>query len=359
MNRLLSSTIPEMFKGFSEPPRVISEEDYPDFYGIVVSALNGILVNLILLIIFVIEGGYFLASLSITGIIFWLTAMRFAYSGHFSAAIFVGMFEMMFHVGVVVSVIGLAYGGQLILWASIAYAAFSYHKNKMITRIVSYACLIEMAALYAFVPQFTEFTAFENYREFIFVLLTLCSAIPLMTVLMFIKSVQIRDRKQLQNHANFDPLTGLFNRGFFDTLLEYDRDTLSNGGGPFCVCLADIDYFKKVNDEYGHDVGDEVLIEVANIISGNLRKSDAVCRWGGEEFAIILRRCDMSDGPQVIQKIRKTIASKVLSSAEIKVTMSFGLILAEQDEATDALIKRADRLLYTAKENGRNQLVSG
>ena len=350
---------PDAFTDLAAPPKHISEEDYPDFYGIVVSAICGVIVNVILFFLFTLEAYYFLASLSISGIIFWLLAYHFAYKGQFGLAIFVGIFEMMLHVGLIVSQIGSGYGGQLILWASIAYAAFSYHQHKHLARILSYLCLLEMAALYAFVPTRTDFTGFENYQDAIFILLTLCSALPLVTALVLIKSVQIRDRNRLQNQANFDSLTGLFNRGFFDTLLEYDRDTLSNGGGPFCVCLADIDHFKKVNDNYGHDVGDEVLKKVATIINENLRKSDAVCRWGGEEFAIILRRCNMHDGPAVIQKIRQAIASEPMTSANINITMSFGLILAEQDEATDSIIKRADNLLYIAKENGRNQLISG
>lgn len=355
----MSKLIKSLMDALSEPPRLIKEEDYPDFYGITISAMCGISVNIILLLLFVFEAHYFLASLSISGMIFWSLAFYFGYKGRFGLAIFIGMFEMMFHVGFIVNEIGIDYGGQLILWAAIAYAAFSYHKHRALALVFSFACLFEMAALYAFVPPRTDFIAFESYREFIFIILTLCSAVPLMTVLLIIKSVQIRDRKKLQNQANFDSLTGLFNRGFFDTLLAYDRDTLSNGGGPFCVCLADIDYFKKVNDKYGHDVGDEVLKEVALIISNNLRKSDAVCRWGGEEFAIILRRCTTKDSPDVIQKIRKAICEQPISSAKITVTMSFGLIMANENEATDSLVKRADNLLYTAKKNGRNQVISG
>jgi diguanylate cyclase (GGDEF)-like protein len=350
---------PDAFTDIAAPPKHIHEEDYPDFYGIMVSAICGIIVNIILFILFAQEAYYFLASLSISGVLFWLLAYHFAYKGRFGSAIFVGMFEMMMHVALIVSQIGSGYGGQLILWAAIAYAAFSYHQNKHLARILSYLCLLEMAALYAFVPTDTDFAGFKSYQDAIFILLTLCSALPLMTTLVLIKAVQIRDRNKLQNQANFDSLTGLFNRGFFDTLLEYDRDTLSNGGGPFCVCLADIDHFKKVNDNFGHDVGDEVLKRVAKIINDNLRKSDAVCRWGGEEFAIILRRCNMTAGPAVIQKIRQAIASEPMTAQNINITMSFGLILAEQDEATDSIIRRADNLLYIAKQNGRNQLISG
>jgi diguanylate cyclase (GGDEF)-like protein len=359
MSNSLLSRANYVIASLTTPPRKIAKEDYPDFYGITLSAICGIIVNLILFFVFSLEQAYFLASLSVSGTIFWLIAIRFAVHGRFGLAIIVGMFEMMFHIGIVVSQIGTTYGGQLILWAAIAYAAFSYHNHKNIARILCYACLFEMALIYAFVPEKTQFTNFEDYSEFIFVLLTLCSAIPLMTVLLFIKSVQIKDRKALQIQANHDELTGLFNRGFFDTLLEYDRDTLSIGGGPFCVCLADIDYFKKINDRHGHDVGDEVLKEVSTLISAHLRKSDAVCRWGGEEFAIILRRCNMQDAPEVIQKIRKTIASTPLSSQQIAVTMSFGLILAEQNETSDELMKRADKVLYKAKKNGRNQVFCG
>ncbi|WP_395339663.1 GGDEF domain-containing protein [Ningiella sp. W23] len=340
-----------------EPPSNIEQGDYPDFYGITVSAVSGFVVNAILLLGFLSAQHYMLAALSISGAIAWVVVLVLAQKGQFTLAICVGMLEMMLHTGFIVTQIGTAYGGQLILWAAIAYAAFTASDKKHYTRILSYLCLVEMVLLYTLVPERTAFTAFEQYIGAIFIVLTLCSSTPLMTVLLFIKSEQIRDSKRLRFEANHDSLTRLFNRGFFDTLLDYDRNTLASGGGPFCICLADIDHFKRVNDEHGHDVGDEVLVDIATLISQHLRKSDAVCRWGGEEFAIILRRCNMDDAPLVIEKIRNAINSAPISSENLSITMSFGLVQASQNESTDSLIKRSDALLYQAKSQGRDQLV--
>jgi diguanylate cyclase (GGDEF)-like protein len=346
------------FSFIKEAPKHIARADHPDYFGILISALAGIVVNIILFFVFAWESHYFLASFCISGIGFWSLSAYWVRQGKFTQAVNIGVFEMMFHVAIIVTQIGTEYGGQMVLWSAVAFASFNTSTNRRLTATVGMLCLIEIALLYAFVPKYTGFESYREYLHFIFIVLTLCSALPLMTVLMSIKSVQIRQQKSLQVQANHDGLTGLFNRGFFDTLLEYDRDTLSTGGGPFCICLADIDYFKKVNDQYGHDSGDEVLKKVSEVISNNLRKSDAVCRWGGEEFAIILRRCKLDDAPAVIEKIRLAICEEPMTKHELNVSMSFGLIIAREEESTESLIKRADKLLYQAKASGRNCVIT-
>ncbi|MFC4701962.1 GGDEF domain-containing protein [Glaciecola siphonariae] len=349
--------MPSAAKRLFTVPEGVDAQDYPEYFGILVAALSGLVVNFILFVAFAYINMFFLMSLSVSGALFWSMAIYFVRKKRFVAAVNIGVFEMMFHVGIMVWIVGTVYGAQLILWPAVVYAAFSINKNKLQTKLMGYLCLIELAALYALVPEQTNVRPFENYASLIFLISTVCSAIPLMIVLLSIKSVQIRQRKQLQYRANYDNLTKLFNRGFFDTLLEYDNKTLADGGGPFCVCLADIDHFKSINDEHGHKIGDQVLVEIATILNRNLRKSDAVCRWGGEEFAIILRRCELSSALPVIEKLKNLIASTTFSSERLTVTLSYGLIQANEAETSDGLIKRADVLLYKAKRRGRDCIV--
>lgn len=118
--------------------------------------------------------------------------------------------------------------------------------------------------------------------------------------------------------------------------------------------MFDIDHFKKVNDEFGHDVGDSVLKELARIIKKNLRQIDIFCRVGGEEFMIILPETEEKNAYQISEKLRKIVESHSKESIP-KVTISLGIAQFFKNDDKDNLLKRVDNALYKAKENGRNQ----
>ena len=128
------------------------------------------------------------------------------------------------------------------------------------------------------------------------------------------------------------------------------------------IIAIDIDHFKKINDTYGHSVGDEVLITIANILKQNIRKSDIVSRFGGEEFVILLNNASLDDATSIAEKIRVTIenSSIDIEGTVIKVTSSFGVASYNKDRenSIETVIKRADDLLYIAKKHGRNQVVN-
>jgi len=128
---------------------------------------------------------------------------------------------------------------------------------------------------------------------------------------------------------------------------------------PLCIVMADIDHFKSVNDNYGHLAGDGVLKEVAKRIKNSLRGFDIVGRYGGEEFLLILHHAELPTARMVAERIRSRIAATPIDlAAEIlDVTISMGVAMAKPDEAVNSLVERADKALYNAKENGRNQVV--
>nr|WP_232374054.1 GGDEF domain-containing protein [Leptospira chreensis] len=160
-----------------------------------------------------------------------------------------------------------------------------------------------------------------------------------------------------------DPLTGLSNRRSFLSNLEVEiaRKQRSNGTYPISFILFDLDHFKSINDNYGHDIGDLVLQEFSSILKTSLRKQDFSARWGGEEFIVLLPDTNLDGAEIVAEKIRNLISLIRLSvnQTEIKCSVSAGVAIMNSKETTaDSVIKKADNLLYEAKKRGRNQICS-
>ena len=168
--------------------------------------------------------------------------------------------------------------------------------------------------------------------------------------------VQVSELSEL---VHTDTLTGLSNFRYFMGALEQEMERTRRTGYATGLIMMDLDFFKKVNDEWGHDVGNKALVQAAKLIRASVRKMDAPCRYGGEEFAIILPSTDRQHTLLVAERIRKQIASTPLQleDNEISLTASFGLDVFTGVEMGNAeeMIKRADGYLYQAKENGRNQ----
>lgn len=163
------------------------------------------------------------------------------------------------------------------------------------------------------------------------------------------------DLLQLATH---DALTGVFNRRRFDEKLTENSLLFQRTGRTFALLLVDADYFKRVNDTYGHAIGDDVLCQLAVLIENTTRATDFVARYGGEEFAVLLPEVEEPDSPEVVaEKIRKAVEAAVFPTVG-HVTVSIGVSVAEpSDRDTSALLKRADMQLYEAKAAGRNRVA--
>lgn len=166
------------------------------------------------------------------------------------------------------------------------------------------------------------------------------------------------ENRTLGEIASHDPLTHLLNRRSMNTYL---KNALENSARqqPFCLILADIDNFKNVNDTYGHDCGDEVLIAVAEVISGNVREKDHVCRWGGEEILILLQ-ADLETAVQAADRIRREIAGTIVKykGKEVSVTITMGISRYRAGETIRSMMDEADHNLYYGKKHGKNQVVT-
>ena len=165
----------------------------------------------------------------------------------------------------------------------------------------------------------------------------------------------IRYNKMLKKLAVTDVLTGLSNRIRTDESIQTQLELLKRYGSPFSVLLIDIDQFKQVNDKFGHQIGDNVLILLADILRSDLRRTDIAGRWGGEEFIVISPETNLRGALEMAEKIRHSVQERKYNRKH-KVTVSIGVTEAHKSDTLKSIIKRADEALYQAKENGRNRV---
>lgn len=165
-------------------------------------------------------------------------------------------------------------------------------------------------------------------------------------------------QKSLIELVDKDGLTGLDNRRSGEKLLKEVCKSKEKEGVGFCVALGDIDYFKKVNDTYGHACGDLVLTEISKIMKKNMKGKGFVCRWGGEEFMIVYKGYQLDAAVAELEKLLQEVREKEFEYQEeiVRVTMTFGMVQGTTDN-TDSMLSEADQKLYIGKQNGRNQIV--
>ncbi len=164
---------------------------------------------------------------------------------------------------------------------------------------------------------------------------------------------------QLNQEAHQDPLTGIGNRRYIEMKIKTSLAEFNQNYQPFGLLMLDIDRFKRVNDEYGHDVGDQVLKMIASTIEKNIRTTDNIGRWGGEEFLVLVHNLDLNHLHWISDKLRALVASSYLpvSGKLVQVTVSVGATLVKPADTLATLVKRADRLLYKSKAEGRDRVT--
>jgi len=164
---------------------------------------------------------------------------------------------------------------------------------------------------------------------------------------------------ELRHKVATDALTGVASHGQSLSALRKAIQLAHRNHTPLCIAMVDLDHFKRVNDEHGHQVGDDVLCDVAGRMQAAVRNFDTVGRYGGEEFLIILDNADLATAQEIAERVRQRVASAPVKtrSAGVNITLSLGLARLEPGDDVDSLIKRADEALYSAKHQGRNRVI--
>jgi two-component system, cell cycle response regulator len=165
------------------------------------------------------------------------------------------------------------------------------------------------------------------------------------------------ESKNNEHEASYDSLTNIYNRTKLNVLFSRQIETARVNSDTFAFIMLDIDYFKSVNDNYGHLVGDEVLIQMTNLIKMNIRDSDIFARWGGEEFVLLLPHVSLKKAEEIANYLRTKIEADKFPEID-SITCSFGVAGYKDGDNIDSIIKRADSALYDAKNTGRNRVCT-
>lgn len=169
-------------------------------------------------------------------------------------------------------------------------------------------------------------------------------------------TAEVKYAKQLEELVDRDELTGCYNRHYFNQELDASLNRVQRYQQSISLIMFDIDFFKKVNDEFGHDIGDKTLIDTTKLVQAQLRDSDRLCRIGGEEFIILLPETDLDGAILLADRIRVVIEESVLPYLKRSITISSGITLMTQWDNSQTVYKRVDTALYRAKDKGRNRV---
>jgi diguanylate cyclase (GGDEF)-like protein len=216
-----------------------------------------------------------------------------------------------------------------------------------------------IAALMIATYLLAAFAALDILNLWVSIIYPLAALISVYIVITFYNQIVISiERAKLFALATKDGLTGLFVIRHFNLLLEAEMNRARSRGGRLSILMSDIDHFKKINDTHGHQVGDFILKEVANILMSTCRQLDIPSRYGGEEFIVMLPGADVNDAAMVADRIRRRVegADFRMEDKVYKATISLGVAMFKVEDTRDDFVKRADEALYEAKEGGRNKV---
>ncbi len=166
---------------------------------------------------------------------------------------------------------------------------------------------------------------------------------------------KIEQSSKMAEKAKYDSLTGAMTKGSFNEIVGFKIMEAKHFDTPLSLIVFDIDHFKKINDSYGHLVGDQVLTEISSLVKSNLRKSEIFVRWGGEEFIVLLPDTTLYNAVMVAEKLKINIGQHRFKNVG-RVTCSFGVAQLRREDTIESFIGRADKALYLAKQSGRDRV---
>ena len=256
-------------------------------------------------------------------------------------------------------------GLQVLFVILLAVNLIYFNKNEL--RFSFIANLIALTSLYLIPDVRESATIFERFT-YLFILIAAYQVFSLVLdrgtdILDVLKRSNEQERSLMVRSAmmerltKVDPLTELYNHRTFYEYLDFLYDQSIHYNMPLQLAIIDIDNFKKINDEFGHDVGDIILKRVARTIEDSVTENEIVARYGGEEFAVLITSKSINDGYELVESIRKKIANLKNDEINRPITVSIGFQPLSKDLSQTQFFKRADELLYQAKQNGKNQVA--
>lgn len=301
-----------------------------------------------------------LASLSFLNLFssaMWISAWLANKQGRHNPAIALMTAEVILHTLLVVPTIGWHAGFQYYLFPAIPFTLFNNKLEGNAIILVSIAiCILFLLLNLSTHDLPPNETLSAELIKTLNTLNILISFTALCIITYYFRLASLSLEHELEILAHTDPLTGLYNRRRMADFLAQQGRLAAIEQTDLSVVFVDIDHFKKINDNYGHDTGDEILRSVSAFIKEQLRKEDTLARWGGEEFLILLPHTDMNGAQVLAEKIRKAVAQHPIQigNREYFVTLTIGICQHQFEQPIEASIKFADIALYRGKLAGRN-----
>jgi len=333
------------------PPRIAAVIRYVSWVGIVAHTA--------FVPMFVALGCPRLAVFNVASVSAWIAAALVNRRGRTTLAMGLIAVEVVAHAVLAVSTLGWASGFQYYLLPLIPFVMFNDRLRGATVVAISAGVFAALIALRAVAPEDAgvaqgAFASLLRYANL---------AIPVLALALvsfYFRRASTLAEQRMESIAHTDPLTGLLNRRSMEQRLREAAQGFQRTGRSFCVVMADVDHFKRINDVHGHEAGDRVLRAVAALLSDRLRVHDAVARWGGEEFLLLLPETDLEIARDVADRLRATAEARLREAAgfDQSVTLTFGVAVFDRPMRVDACLKKADEALYAGKASGRNRVVS-
>jgi diguanylate cyclase (GGDEF)-like protein len=326
-----------------------------------VGGFIGIVTHFIFLFFFALANVPELVYINIFSVLLWCWALYESQHAHITRAALIAIFEVCAHTLIATYYVGSGVGFHLYLWALIAWMVLNTAFKighilvlSLVVSIITYICRADIlpAQKYTLSPAMFDIAVTFN---------TIAAILCLLITTALIRVYMSQQKQELSNLAVRDPLTNLYNRLYLSSFLAQYKEKAKRAHEEFCVVMGDVDHFKRINDKYGHEKGDEILVKLADYIQSELRVQDLVVRWGGEEFLIVLVNCSLAQANERINLIRHGINTSlnfISKDGAKSLSMSFGVARVNHSEPIEDLIARADKLMYRAKKAGRNCVVS-
>ena len=330
------------------PPRIAAVVRHVAWVGIVAHAS--------FVPMFALGGHPRLAVFNVLSVALWLAAALVNRRGRSTLAMWLITLEVVAHALLAVAALGWTSGFQYYLIPLIPFVMFNDRLASRTVVILSAGIFAALLALRALAPEGTGTGALLPLMRYGNL------AIPLLAlalVTFYFRRASTTAERRMESMAHTDPLTGLLNRRSMEQRLREAAQGFQRTGRAFSVVMADVDRFKRINDAHGHAAGDRVLRAVAGLFGERLRGHDAVARWGGEEFLLLLPETELATACEVADRLRVAAEARLPEIAGLGeiVTLTFGVAVFDRPMRVDACLKKADEALYAGKAEGRNRVV--
>lgn len=337
-------------------PAVVSQGHYLEYVAIQVASVFALIVSLLLVALFYHFAIYPMAAISCISVWLWGWAIKANVSAQHVKAVVLACVELCGHAVAAVYFLGLEFGFQYYLWPTACLAVINSRLKVNGAALTGLACILLFLLLNVAFPGVRYSGALSDWALYLYASNILAAAAPLIMAVMLVRRQFERQRRDLVEMATRDELTQLYNRRYLRDFLQPRQAQARRTGETSVVALGDIDNFKPINDDFGHDVGDEVLRQVARFLLDSVREEDLVCRWGGEEFVIVFANTRLADARVILQRLHQAMPQQGFLADRRAVTISFGVTELKATESLDDALARADDLLYQAKAAGRNRI---